>query len=144
VVAATPTAAAWCAENLSDGMAGVRVVVQEISVATETERELGGKGEAAAVLPGTQEVSAEEEPASAPPHLSHARGISPLILLFLPSTGCVRGRCIRGVSGEVGAAMDKDEARKLRRPALTAGAQSRISPLQCTPPSGCLPRRRPD
>jgi hypothetical protein len=36
-----PTAAAWCGEKSRDGVEGVRVVVQEISVATETEREVG-------------------------------------------------------------------------------------------------------
>ena len=38
---AASTAAAWCGEKSRDGVEGVRVVVQEMSVAMETERELG-------------------------------------------------------------------------------------------------------
>jgi hypothetical protein len=50
-------------------MAGVRVVVQEILVATETERE-GGKGEATAVLPGAQEVEQRRATAASSRKLS--------------------------------------------------------------------------
>jgi hypothetical protein len=39
--AAVSAAAAWCAEKSRDGVEGVRVVVQVMSVAMETERGLG-------------------------------------------------------------------------------------------------------